>query len=66
MTPIRDPDAGQGDAVVLPDDPEAEEVQRACNNYLNALIRGTREGQDEAGLRWDEMTKRKDKENKGK
>lgn len=66
MTPIFDPDAGQGDTVPLPTDPEAEEVQRAANAYLSALIRGTREEMDDAGRRWDEMTKRKDKENKGK
>jgi len=65
MTPVFDPDAGQGDAITLPDDPEAEEVQRVVNAYLNALIRGTLEEQDEAGLRWDEMTKRKDLKNNG-
>ena len=65
MTPIFDPDAGQGDTITLPDDPEAEEVQRVVNAYLNALIRGTLEEQDEAGLRWDEMTKRKDLKNNG-
>jgi len=60
MTPILAPDDRTTPPLDPPEDKEAQEVQEAVNAYLNALIRGTREEQDEAGLRWDEMTKRKD------
>ena len=64
--PILAPDERTAPPPDLPEDKEAQELQESCNAYLSALIRGTLEEQDEAGLKWDEMAKRKDKENKGK
>lgn len=62
--PILAPDERTPPPPDPPEDKEAQEVQEACNAYLNALIRGTREEQDEAGRKWDEMTKRKDENKK--